>query len=180
MSDPTLASSVVDPGSAPTGALALIDRSDVTKLVVRAPHAGETATALATAHGRSRRAAGVTILGQRPTEWLLVGERAACDALAAEVADDPATSVIDLTHGRCLFELRGADGPRVMEKINGLDWSDPMMPDGAVTGGSVAKVMSDLARQDVDGTWACWIAADRSFGQYLFDAIADACREFAH
>ncbi len=178
MSDPKFASSVVSTASAPSGSLALDDRSDLTKIVVRTDPASAAAGQLGCPHGRSRRIGPVVVLGQRPTEWLVIGPALEVGAVVDELDTSGHTSVIDITHSRSLFALRGADGARVMEKVNGLDWSDAMMPDGAVTGGSVAKVTCDLSRQDEGGSWSAWVMADRSFGQYLFDAIADACREF--
>ena len=53
-----------------------------------------------------------------------------------------------------------------------------MMPNGAVTSGSAAKVTCDLIRNDLDDTPSYLILCDRSFGQYLFDTIIDAGDEF--
>ena len=66
----------------------------------------------------------------------------------------------------------------MLEKVCSLDWSDPMTPDGAVASASVAKVTCDIARNDVDGTPSYLVFCDRSFGQYLFDALIDAGNEF--
>ena len=179
MSESTFMSSVVSTAAAPSGDLALLDRSALTKLVVRTNPNSPAAAGLDCPHGTSRTIGPVTVLGQRPSEWIVIGPDAEVRAVVGELDTGGHTSVVDITHSRCLFALSGADGPRVIEKVNGLDWSDPMMPDGAVTGGSVAKVTCDLARHDNGGVWTVWIMADRSFGQYLFDAIADACGEFS-
>ena len=87
-------------------------------------------------------------------------------------------SVIDHTHSRALFRLTGADAASLLEKVCSLDWSDAMTPDGAVVSASIAKVTCDLTRQDHDGEPSYLIACDRSFAQYLFDALLDAGTEF--
>ena len=43
---------------------------------------------------------------------------------------------------------------------------------------SVAKVTCDIVRNDVNGIRSYLISCDRSYGQYLFDAILDARHEF--
>ena len=114
---------------------------------------------------------------------------------------------LDWTHGRALFRLTGANAARLLEKVCGLDWSDHMTPDGAVASASVALVTCDLARNDLSDsdradssdsdadksdaddsdannsdaaarTPSYLIFCDRSFAQYLFDALADAGTEF--
>ncbi len=83
-------------------------------------------------------------------------------------------SVIDHTHSRALFRLTGTGSTSVLEKLCSLDWSDPMTPDGAAASAPVAGVTCDLVRDDVDGAPSYLIACDRSYGQYLFDALLDA------
>jgi len=100
-------------------------------------------------------------------------------ARTADVPTDGHVSLVDWTHGRAQFRLTGDLAPSALEKVCGLDWSDAMMPNGAVTSGSVAKVTCDLIRNDVDDTPSYLILCDRSFGQYLYDAITDATTEFA-
>jgi len=87
-------------------------------------------------------------------------------------------SIVDHTHSRALFRLTGPASSDALEKVCGLDWSDLMTPDGAVVSASVAKVSCDLVRNDADGIPSYLIACDRSFGQYLFDAILDSGTEF--
>jgi len=60
-----------------------------------------------------------------------------------------------------------------------LDWDDAITPDGAVVSASVAKAGCDIVRFDGDSDHPSYLlACDRSFGQYLFDAILDAGDEF--
>ena len=99
------------------------------------------------------------------------------EATAAAV-DGISAHVVDLTHGRLLIEVAGEAAAATMEKVCSIDWSDEMMPDGAVTSASVAKVSCDIVRHDREHP-AYWLAADRSFGQYLYDALVDAAAEFS-
>lgn len=160
-------------------ALVLADESATTKLIVRtATDTGIEATAtLGVPFGASRRHDGALVVGQRPGEWVVLGTPAA----AAGVVDDlegEHLGVIDVTHGRALFRLTGDHAARTLEKLCNLDWGDDMTPDGAVVSGSVAAVNCDLVRHDRDGSRSYLITCDRSLGQYLFDAVLDAGREF--
>lgn len=109
---------------------------------------------------------------------MLLGPLNAVEQRLAEMPTDGHVSVVDWTHGRAQFRLTGAEAPSALEKVCGLDWSDHMMPNGAVTSGSVAKVTCDLIRDDVDDTASYLVLCDRSFGQYLFDTLVDAGDEF--
>ena len=168
--------------TASSGVLMLSDAGATVKWLVRGSSDGAAADRLGAPFGSSRATeGGALVLGSRPGEWIVVG---AAEAVAEAVAGidglDPSDFVtaLDWTHGRALFRVTGPDAPRMLEKVCGLDWSDPMTPDGAVASASVAKVTCDLARNDVDGTPSYLIFCDRSFGQYLFDALIDAGDEF--
>ena len=174
--------------SAGSGDLVLADASATTKWLVRASAAGATAERLGVPFGSSSAAEGGTlVLGSRPGEWIVLGT---ADAVAEAVEGlggvDSSDSVdssdfvtaLDWTHGRALFRVTGPAASRMLEKVCSLDWSDPMTPDGAVASASVAKVTCDIARNDVDGTPSYLVFCDRSFGQYLFDALIDAGEEF--
>ncbi len=142
--------------------------------------AADTAAAavLGVGFGASRGAGEMLVLGQRPGEWMLLGPAETNAAYVAELDTSGHVSVIDHTHSRALFRLTGADAASLLEKVCSLDWSDAMTPDGAVVSASVAKVACDLTRQDQHDTPSYLIACDRSFGQYLFDALLDAGDEF--
>ena len=168
--------------TAESGPLMLSDASAATKWLVRADADGAAAGRLGPSFGSSHPAAGgALVLGSRPGEWIVVG---AADAVAEVVAgldgleSAEFVTALDWTHGRALFRVTGQDASRMLEKVCSLDWSDPMTPNGAVASASVAKVTCDIARNDVDGSPSYLIFCDRSFGQYLFDALIDAGNEF--
>jgi len=177
---PEFLSPVLSPNQPASGAaLTLTDESAMAKMVVRAKPGTPARGMLAQAFAGSRTSGGVIVAGTRPDEWMLLGPAEAVAARTADVPTDGHVSLVDWTHGRAQFRLTGDLAPSALEKVCGLDWSDAMMPNGAVTSGSVAKVTCDLIRNDVDDTPSYLILCDRSFGQYLYDAITDATTEFA-
>ena len=169
--------------TAQSGDLMLADASATTKWLVRAAGSPNAAAErLGAPFGSSRTVAGGTlVLGSRPGEWVVLGS---ADAVAETVEgldgldSSDFVTALDWTHGRALFRVTGGSAPRMLEKVCSLDWSDPMTPDGAVASASLAKVTCDIARNDVGGTPSYLVFCDRSFGQYLFDALIDAGDEF--
>ena len=168
--------------TAESGHLTLTDSSATVKWLVRAAAGGAVAARLDASFGSSRVAqGGALVLGSRPGEWIVLGAAGTvAEAVAGLEGLDPSdfVSALDWTHGRALFRVTGQDAPRMLEKVCSLDWSEEMTPDGAVASASVAKVTCDIARNDVDGTASYLVFCDRSFGQYLFDALIDAGDEF--
>lgn len=164
-----------------SGSLVLSDVSATTKWLVRASADSATAERLQAPFGASVTApGGALVMGSRPGEWIIIGSADVVGEAVAGLgaAGDDFVSVLDWTHGRALFRVTGSDAPRMLEKVCSLDWSDPMTPEGAVASASVAKVTCDIARSDADATASYLIFCDRSFGQYLFDALIDAGEEF--
>lgn len=159
--------------------LTLADESSMSKVVIRAASGTAARASLAQVFAGSRVSGGVLIAGTRPDEWMLLGDADAVDARVADLPLDGHVSVVDWTHGRAQFRLTGEHATGVLEKVCGLDWSNDMMPNGAVTSGSVAKVTCDLIRNDVGTRPSYLVLCDRSFGQYLFDALIDAGNEFS-
>jgi heterotetrameric sarcosine oxidase gamma subunit len=164
-------------------ALTLTDESSKTKMIVRAAAGTPARASLAQVFAGSRTSNGVLIAGSRPDEWMLIGDADVVSTWVHDLSTDGHVSVIDWTHGRAQFRLTGEVAASALEKVCGLDWSDAMMPNGAVTSGSVAKVTCDLIRNDVSdnsggATPSYLILCDRSFGQYLFDTIIDSGNEF--
>ncbi|HEV8653434.1 MAG TPA: sarcosine oxidase subunit gamma family protein [Actinomycetes bacterium] len=194
-------------GRRSTAPLRLVDCTPLAKVLVRADPDGPVARHLGVGHGRSRRDRhGTLVVGSGPDEWLLlappgteseVAERVrAVAARAATGEHDPGlVSVVELfTHGRALMRLTGADAPHLLAKVCSVDFADRVTPDGTAFRSSVAKVATDVVRDDrpgapqatppgapqasSSGTRSYLLHCERSSGQYLFDAILDAGREF--
>lgn len=178
MAEPTFASPVTTTYDAdPDAPLQLTDESAMAKILVRAAVGTAAKANLAVAFGTSRVSDEVLIAGTRPDEWIVLGDAAAATARADALPREGHVSLVDWTHGRGAFRLTGADATRALEKICSIDWSDDMTPDGAVLSASIAGAGCDIVRQDEDGVPSYLILCDRSFGQYLFDAILDAGAE---
>lgn len=162
----------------PAAELTLQDESAMTKVVIRAASGTPARASLAQVFAGSRTSGDVLIAGTRPDEWMLLGPASAVQERLDDMPTDGHVSIVDWTHSRAQFRLSGASATSALEKVCGLDWSDHLMPNGAVTSGSVAMVTCDLIRNDVDATPSYLVMCDRSFGQYLFESLIDAGSEF--
>jgi heterotetrameric sarcosine oxidase gamma subunit len=118
-----------------------------------------------------------------PGEWLAMAtldRRASMwghlRTLAAD-ADD-LVSLIDVTHGRVVLRLTGARAAITLSKICGIDLRDDVTPDGAALRTSVAALVTDIVRNDVDGQRSYLLGCEWSSGQYLWDAVLEAGAEF--
>ena len=167
----------MEPGG-PDAPLILRDVSSTPKVIVRAGPETNACRQMSVAFGTSRTGDGVLIVGQRPDEWILLGQETAVGVLVDILDRSGHVSVIDGTHSRALFRLTGDGAASVLEKLCSLDWNDHMTPDGAAVSGSVAKVTCDIVRDDLDGTRSYLISCDRSYGQYLSEVLLDAGQEF--
>ena len=155
------------------GPLTLVDETASARVLVRGADSGLTVP-----FGRSeRRDDGSLVAGTRPDEWTLIGPLDAARAMADSVPTEGFVAVVDQTHSRAMFRLTGDDAAKAMQKICSIDFGDHMTPDGAVVSASVAKVTCDIVRNDID-TRSYLLICDRSFGDWLFGAIADAGSEF--
>jgi heterotetrameric sarcosine oxidase gamma subunit len=125
-------------------------------------------------YGRSARLGDWIVAGSGPEEWTLLGPIGE----TREIITSGFATVIDLTHGRALMRLTGQKAPSVMEKVCSIDFSTPMCPNGAAFRASVANVVTDIVRDDVEGTRSYLVHCERSSGQFLFDALFDAGAEF--
>ncbi len=166
-------------------ALRLSDRTPLTKLLVGANARGHVGARLNVPFGRARPDRdGTLIIGSGPDEWLLLAPPHSLEAVRGrlDTTDDDLVSVVDITHGRALMRLSGADAHQVIAKLCAIDLSDRVTPDGAAFRSSVAKVATDVVRNDLGSSDSMersyLMHCERSSGQYLFDAVLDAGREF--
>ena len=164
--------------------LTLADLAGMAKVAVRAPHHGAVAAALGTRFGRTTcDAQGALIVGSGPGEWLVLDAPGTQDALRARLEELASVqgefaSVVDLTHGRALLRLRGERSADVLAKVCAIDMADDVTPDGSALRTSVAKLVTDVVRDDTDGVRGYLLHCERSSGQYLADALCDAGAEF--
>lgn len=161
--------------------LRLADRTPLAKVLVRAAAGGTVASGLGVPFGRARRDGhGTLVVGSGPGEWLLVAAPGSEADVAnrVEAAGEQFVSVLDFTHGRALMRLTGGAAEQTLNKLCAIDLSDRVAPDGTAFRSSVAKLAVDVVRDDVGARRSYLLHCERSSGQYLFDALLDAGREF--
>lgn len=161
-------------------ALRLADHSPLAKVGIRARPDGSVAARLGVPHGRAQRDPhGTLVVGSGPGEWLLLSAPGSAAEVMSrvEAADDGLVSALDLTHGRALVRVTGAAGDQLLAKVCAIDLSERVTPDGAAFRSSVAKLVTDVVRDDAHGLRSYLLHCERSSGQYLFDALLDAGRE---
>lgn len=168
-----------------TGALRLVDCTPLAKVLVRARPGGAVATLLGVGHGRAARDAnGTLVVGSGPTEWLLLtrpgdGDAAAARVQAAADGDADLVTIVPLvSHGRALMRLTGAAAPGLLAKVCAIDFGDRATPDGSAFRSSVARLATDVVRDDLDGERSYLLHCERSSGRYLWDSLLDAGAEF--
>jgi len=123
------------------------------------------------------------VIGSGPGEWLVVAPPGAQSRLleqlnAAAAGVTELVTLLDITHGRALVRLTGDRSPDLLAKECGLDLADAVVRNGSALRTAVAKLATDLVRDDRDGVRSYLLHCERSSGQYLFDALRDAGREF--
>ncbi|WP_219417017.1 sarcosine oxidase subunit gamma [Pseudonocardia nigra] len=167
-----------------TAALTITDCTPLAKVAVRAPVDGAMQRALGVPFGRAARSGdGELVVGSGPGGWLVLAPvgtaaRVRSRLAATAAATGEFVSVVDLTHGRALVRLRGGASADLLAKVCAVDLSDAVTPDGAAFRSSVARLVTDVVRDDVDGTRSYLLHCERSSGQYLHDALLDAGAEF--
>ena len=162
--------------------LKITDCTPLAKILVLASPHGELAHTLGVPFGRAARDPhGTLVVGSGPGEWLLLatpGTSVALTQRVEEVQDERPVSVFDATHGRALMRITGASAPDLLAKVCAIDLADEIAPDGAAFRSSVAKLVTDVVRDDIGGERSYLLHCERSSGQYLFDALIDAGDEF--
>jgi heterotetrameric sarcosine oxidase gamma subunit len=175
-------------GARSASPLTLADVSALAKTLVRAPARGAMASALGVPFGRAARdASGALVTGSGPGEWTVIGpvgrgaaQRARLEAVAADAGAGAGelSTVLDLTHGRALIRLTGAAAPALLAKVCAIDLADHRTPNGTALRTSVARLTTDLVRDDQEAVPSYLLHCERSYGQYLFEALLDAGAEF--
>jgi len=169
--------------SAATGPVVVADRSTLSKVQVRAAATAEVIEALGSRFGRAAWRGDRLVVGSGPDEWLVLGAPGA----AAEIADDLRTTVgaadprqvdvMDLTHGRALIRVSGPATMSLMQRVTAVDLDDRLVPDGSALRSSLAKVVTDIVRDDQGGSPSFLLHCERSSGRYLQESLLAAGRD---
>ncbi len=162
--------------------LKITDCTPLAKVLVLASTDGELASTLGVPFGRALRdARGTLVVGSGPGEWLLLaapGTSAAVRERVERVRDERLVSIFDATHARALVRITGPRTPDLLAKVCAIDFADEVTPNGAAFRSSVAKLVTDVVRDDRDREISYLLHCEWSSGQYLFDALIDAGDEF--
>ncbi|MGI8948028.1 MAG: sarcosine oxidase subunit gamma [Ornithinimicrobium sp.] len=166
-------------GRRSSASLRLADHTPLAKVAVRAAPDGALAARLGVPFGcAARNGDGVLVVGSGPGEWLLLGAPGTARHTAERICPgEEFATVLDLTHGRALLRLTGHAGDRLLAKVCAINFSDRATPDGTAFRSAVARLVTDVVRDDYEGTRSYLLHCERSSGQYLFDALLDAGRE---
>ena len=172
------------PDPPPSALVWVVDESTQSRVLIKAAPDSPVVAQLAVPFGASRRySADVMVAGTRPGEWMLLGSSRPVAAVMAELDPSGHTAVVDYTHGRGQVRVVGPKAAATLEKLCSADFSDQMLPDGAVVGARVAEVICDIVRHDVKAHEDAMLSAyvlifDRSYGEFLATALFDAVAEF--
>jgi len=179
LTDPVTASGWEVCGRRSSAPLRLADHTPLAKVAVRAAPDGALAARLGVPFGHTARdVVGTLVVGSGPGEWLLLAAPGTARHTAEGIcAGEEFVTVIDVTHGRALLRLTGPAGDQLLAKVCAIDLSDRVTPDGTAFRSEVARLVTDVIRDDVDSTRSYLLHCERSSGQYLFDALLDAGRE---
>lgn len=162
-------------------ALTLADWTPMAKVLVHAAADGRLSAALGVRFGATRRMVGGALVARlQPGQWMILARPGRAFGLVEEwiaTAGDEFASVVDVTSGRALMRLTGDAAPALLAKVCALDLETA--PDGSAYRSAVARTTAEVLRDDLDGRPSFLLACDRSFGQYLFDAVLDAGAEFS-
>lgn len=159
---------------------AVADLSDLAKVLVKAPLADGAEQALGVRFGRAAWDHDRLVTGAAPGEWLVLGPVGSATAtvehyrsLLAGVTDG-LTTVMDLTHGRALLRVSGPATLSVLRRLTAVDLDDRFVPQGAALRTSMARVVTDVVRDDL-GSWPSYLLhCERSSGRYLLESLLAA------
>lgn len=161
--------------------LTLSDRTPLAKVLVHAEPDGPYASAAPVGFGRAARPDLAHLeIGSGVGEWLLLGPVGAAGHLMDRVAartGAEVVSVIDVTHGGALVRFTGGDAAAVLSKLCAIDLADDVTPNLTAFRSLVARVVTDVVRDDLDATPSYLVHCERASGQYLFDVLIDAGTE---
>jgi heterotetrameric sarcosine oxidase gamma subunit len=165
---------------AESGPVVVSDRSPMAKVLVRAAAVEPVGSSLGTRFGRAAWVGGRLVVGSGPDEWLVVGPPGRAAEIVEEVHGDVRavasgpSVVVDVTHGRALLRLSGPETMTLLRRVTAVDLDDRLVPNGSALRTSVARVVTDLVRDDYDGLPSYLLHCERSSGRYLQQSLLAA------
>ena len=124
--------------------LEIRDRSAYTKILLRERKGEDLSGELGVKYGESKlRTDGTLVCGSRPGEWTLYNPSVEANSLLQTLETyGERVAITDLTHGRALMSVEGDLARSLLEKVCNIDFSDPMVPDGASFSASVGSILN--------------------------------------
>jgi heterotetrameric sarcosine oxidase gamma subunit len=165
---------------ADAGPVLVADRSAMAKVHLRVTADQAVDSTLGTRFGRATWVGGRLVIGSGPDEWLVVGPPGSAAAIAEELvgAVRAVTSapvvVVDVTHGRALLRLSGPETMTLLRRVTAVDLDDRLVPNGSALRTSLARVVTDLVRDDDGGSPSYLLHCERSSGRYLQQSLLAA------
>jgi heterotetrameric sarcosine oxidase gamma subunit len=166
-----------------SGPVVVADRSAMTKIHLRATAAQAVHSTLGTRFGRAAWVSGRLVIGSGPDEWLVVTPPGHATEIADELRDalrgvtSGPVVVVDLTHGRALLRVSGPETMTLLRRVTAVDLDDRLVPNGSALRTSVARVVTDLVRDDLEGKPSFLMHCERSSGRYLQQSLLAAGSE---
>ena len=112
-----------------------------------------------------------------PGVWLVVGPSEGLpDAASLRTQLGAHATVVDLSHARCVLQLRGAAAARTLAKYCGLDLDLSAFPTGSATNTRFGHIGMHLARTDDSPTFELLVF--RGYAEFVFEALCDGAAEF--
>jgi sarcosine oxidase subunit alpha len=161
----------------------LTDLSLLAKVHVRGHEHGPLAAALGVVFLHAARDPdGVLVTGSEPGAWTLIGESGTADQIRTRLQALPIQeriTVIDLSHSRAMVRLTGSRARTVLSHLCAIDLQDSATPNGTCLRTSVAKVVTDIIRDDHDGRLSYLLHTERASGAYLVGQLQQLVGEHA-
>ena len=162
------------------GDVAVADLSALAKVLVKAPLTDPVEQALGVRFGRAAWDGDRLVTGSAPGEWHVLGPVGSAPgtvghyrSLLAGVTD-VLTTVMDLTHGRALLRVSGPATLSLLRRVTAVDLDDRFVPQRGALRTSLARVVVDLVRDDVDAGPSYLLHCERSSGRYLVESLLAA------
>jgi sarcosine oxidase, subunit alpha len=163
-----------------SGPVLVSDRSALAKVHLRVEGSPSVIAAMGTRFGRAAWVGDRLVVGSGPDEWLVLGAPGLANVVAEEctrelrAAHPGRITVVDVTHGRALMRVSGPRTLALLRRVTAVDLDDRLVPDGSALRTSVARVVTDVVRDDQDGFPSYLLHCERSSGRYLQQSLLAA------
>jgi heterotetrameric sarcosine oxidase gamma subunit len=157
--------------TAPGGAFSITDLSRLGKFSVRCAPAAAAAPKGFPAPWTTARVDDRLVTAAAAGEWLVITPFG--EGPGVEEGGD-VLSVVDISHGRAMLRLTGVDAVALLAHQTAVDLSPEAFPDGSSLRTYVDTIVTDIIRDDVEGTPSFILHSERSAGGSLLESLLDA------